>query len=151
MLEEILHGLAGAVQIHLGGPTLDKEFQSSDWKQEELSVEQLEYAAQDSAILLDLQAKMQPKITEKHLQPTFDLEMECLQATVAMESAGFRIDEDRRYQYGKKLEQQISFLEAKLKEYWGNVNANSRDHIIKAMAKKGLNLENTRKETFPPI
>ena len=151
VLEKVRHGLAGAVQIYLGGPILDKEFQSSDWEQEKLSVEQLEYAAQDSAILLDLQAEMQPKMAEKRLQFIFDLEMECLQTTVAMESAGFMIDEDKRYQYEKKLKLLVKSLKAKLKEYWGDVNPNSPSKIIKAMAKKGLHLENTKKETLTPL
>ena len=94
---------------------------------------------------------MQSKITEKHLQPIFDLEMECLQVAVAMESAGFMIDEDKRYQYEKKLELQIKSLKAKLREYWGDVNPNSPSKIIKAMAKKGLNLGNTKKETLTPL
>ncbi len=52
------HGVVDAKLVTLAerflGTELDKSFQTSDWGQEELSVEQLAYAGEDAAVLLPL-------------------------------------------------------------------------------------------------
>jgi ribonuclease D len=51
--KKVRHGLADVVQRELG-IDLDKELQESDWGAEELTYEQLDYAAKDAEILLPL-------------------------------------------------------------------------------------------------
>lgn len=51
----VSHGLADVCERHIGR-TLDKSLQSSDWSRRPLSREQIEYAAADAEVLIDIYA-----------------------------------------------------------------------------------------------
>ena len=55
------HGLADVVQFFLGR-TLDKAEQVSDWGAAELSRSQVEYAAKDAAIMIEVRDKLEERI-----------------------------------------------------------------------------------------
>ena len=58
---QVKHGLAEVCHRHLGR-TLDKSLQTSDWARRPLSREQLDYAATDAEVLLDLREALERRI-----------------------------------------------------------------------------------------
>lgn len=84
------HSLEACAQRELK-ITLDKTFQKSDWSGD-LTQEQLQYAAQDAAILLPLYASLQRKIEFFKLQQVEEIEHRCLPAMVWMSCMGVPIN-----------------------------------------------------------
>ncbi|MGB5013665.1 MAG: DNA polymerase [Pyrinomonadaceae bacterium] len=94
------HGLADVVQFFLGR-TLDKAEQVSDWGAAELSRSQVEYAAKDAAIMLEVRDKLEERIVADDLTEVLRLENECVMPVAEMELNGFYLDEGR---WRKQLE-----------------------------------------------
>ncbi len=88
------HGLADVVQFFLGR-TLDKAEQVSDWGAAELSRSQVEYAAKDAAIMLEVRAKLEERILSDGLTEVLQLENECVMPVAEMELNGFYLDQSR--------------------------------------------------------
>ena len=100
------HNLAEVVS-HFLGVELDKSEQVSDWSADELSQSQVEYAAKDAAIMVDLREKIVERLKQDGLIKAAKLEFDCVTAIAAMELNGFYLDEARwREQLEKvKIEQ----------------------------------------------
>ncbi len=88
------HGLADVVQFFLGR-TLDKAEQVSDWGAAELSQSQVEYAAKDAAIMIEVRDKLEERIVADKLTEVLKLENECVVPVAEMELNGFYLDEGR--------------------------------------------------------
>lgn len=88
------HSLADATH-HFLGIEMDKSMQLSDWSTSELSRTQLEYAARDAAIMLQLRDQMATQIETDELGRVTELEFDCLAPIAQMELNGFYLDEDR--------------------------------------------------------
>jgi DNA polymerase-1 len=88
------HGLADVVQFFLGR-TLDKAEQVSDWGAAELSQSQIEYAAMDAAIMPEVKAKLDERITTDGLADVLRIENECVMPIAEMELNGFYLDTER--------------------------------------------------------
>lgn len=88
------HGLADVVQFFLGR-TLDKAEQVSDWGAAELSHSQVEYAAKDAAIMIEVRDKLEERIVADKLTEVLKLENECVVPVAQMELNGFYLDEGR--------------------------------------------------------
>lgn len=71
---------------------LDKSYQKSDWSVENLSKEQIQYAAKDSIIVNALAPILRQRLRDEHAIPVFKLEMRTLLCTAAMEYFGARLD-----------------------------------------------------------
>lgn len=71
---------------------IDKYEQLSDWTRDELSLNQLEYAATDVRHLLKLHRTMYAIIKRYGMERTFQLEMNCIQATAEMEINGMPLN-----------------------------------------------------------
>lgn len=85
------HGLGFAAERFLGRE-VDKGEQTSDWSQNELSESQLEYAARDAAVVLELREEQIKFLKEKSLVETAKLEFECVPSVAQMELNGFYLD-----------------------------------------------------------
>ena len=95
------HGLADVAQFFLG-TEMDKTEQLSDWSAAELSTSQIEYAARDAAIMLDLQAQLEERLTADGLMAVAELENQCVVPIAEMELNGVYLDAER---WRAKLEQ----------------------------------------------
>jgi len=88
------HGLADLAQFFLG-TELDKTEQISDWSADELSASQIEYAARDAAIMLQLRDKVHERIVNDQLETAAEIEFGCVAPIAEMELNGFFLDESR--------------------------------------------------------
>ena len=71
---------------------LPKELQTSDWSSAELSPQQLQYAANDASILLELHDKLVPELDALDAWDVFKLEHRLLPSMVWMREAGAPVD-----------------------------------------------------------
>lgn len=81
------HGLAHVVKRVLK-KELSKEQQTSDWSAPTLTQEQLEYAAKDVEVLLELEEKVSGRLSVAGLNPAFSLECRALPAMAQMWRTG---------------------------------------------------------------
>ena len=88
------HNLAEVASFFLS-TELDKTEQVSDWSAAELSQSQIEYAAKDAAIMIDLREKIVERLKQDELVNAAKLEFNCVTAIAAMELNGFFLDEAR--------------------------------------------------------
>ena len=117
-----------AVVQKLLGLTLDKREQTSDFSQPELTHEQLQYAANDAAVLLDLESILRQELQRQHpkinqpkrrsnanLFTIARLESACVPITAQMELKGFKLSLARWRNYKQTLEsqRQAAFTELK--------------------------------------
>ena len=73
---------------------IDKSLQTSDWGKEDLSVNQIQYAAVDARNLLQLHNTMYMFIKKHGMEKVFKIEMDCIQATAEMELNGMPFNFD---------------------------------------------------------
>lgn len=88
------HSLADVAQFFTG-VELDKTQQVSDWGATELSQSQIEYAARDAAVMVQLREKMDERLELDGLKDAARLEFECVMPIAEMELTGFYLDEAR--------------------------------------------------------
>lgn len=88
------HSLADTA-LFFTGVELDKTQQVSDWSANELSPEQVEYAARDAAVLIPLREQMAQRLENDGLDEAGQLEFECVIPVAEMELTGFFLDEAR--------------------------------------------------------
>lgn len=105
------HGLADVVQFFLQR-TLDKTEQVSDWGADELTQNQIEYAARDAAIMPEVRAKLDERIVIDGLADVLALENECVMPIAEMELNGFYLDAEKwRAQLEKVTRKQARFAD----------------------------------------
>ncbi|MEQ1643308.1 MAG: DNA polymerase [Pyrinomonadaceae bacterium] len=157
------HGLADVVQFFLGR-TLDKAEQVSDWGAAELSQSQIEYAAMDAAIMPEVKAKLDERITTDGLADVLRIENECVMPIAEMELNGFYLDTERwREQLGK-----VSIVQKKAGDELQNllsagvaqaslfgqtqINLDSIDQVTDALVNLGVPVPNsTRAWELQPL
>ena len=71
---------------------LPKDLQTSDWSSAELTGEQLQYAANDAAVLLELHDKLVPELDQLEAWDVFRFEHQLLPAMVWLREAGAPVD-----------------------------------------------------------
>lgn len=86
------HGLADLAQFFLG-IELDKTEQISDWSANDLSPSQIEYAARDAAIMVQLRERVNERLVNDQLERAAQLEFECVVPIAQMELNGVFLDE----------------------------------------------------------
>jgi DNA polymerase-1 len=130
--KKVRHGLADVVQRELG-IDLDKELQESDWGAEELTYEQLDYAAKDAEILLPLAGRLIQRLYDKGLMPTYELEKRVCPAVDAMERYGVAVHRDRLEALIEDATQRAEALKAELAEEWG-INPGSGKQLLDSIS-----------------
>lgn len=113
--QERRHSLAEVVSFFLG-TELDKSEQISDWNAAELSSSQIEYAAKDAAIMLNLREKIAERLENDGLMQAAQLEFNCIAAIAAMELNGFYLDEARWREQLEKVKKEQSRVALELQE-----------------------------------
>lgn len=157
------HSLADAAQYFLG-VELDKTQQVSDWSQAELSHSQVEYAAKDAVIMLQLYEAMHKRIEQEDLKRVSQLEFECVVPISKMELNGIYLDIDLwREQLSimtKQQEQAADLLQEMLAagvaqaSLFGRpeINLDSTQQISEAMRNVGVPMpDSTRAWELEPL
>ncbi len=136
------------VETHLKRP-FSKEQQASDWGAPTLSPEQLEYAAQDALVLVELRPVLINRLKAAGLVETAKLEFSCLPAIMQMEAAGILLDLERWETMTARLEEDLKEAEAGARaDLPEGINLNSPAQILEALRGLGLELPDTREETL---
>lgn len=143
---------------------LDKTLQTSNWHQQ-LTPAQLQYAATDAAILLDLYPILVKKLTQAKLLKIAQLEFHCLPVVAQMELNGMLFDLSRWKTLGAKLEadkinalQQLKQLRlagksqlSLLPELTDTVNPNSSQQVLAALQALGIAIQSTNQKDLVPL
>ena len=103
------HGLAHLAKRYLD-KDISKEQQRSDWSVPVLSKEQLEYAAKDVEILLELDAVLPGRIAAAGLDPAYTLECKALHSMAHMWRTGLPWNRTSLEQLRKDYEHDITAL-----------------------------------------
>lgn len=158
------HGLGDLAREYLG-ESLDKSFQISDWSRE-LSDEQLEYAAQDAAVLPRLRAAIVPLLIRNGLVDTAKLEFDCLEAVVDMELNGMRLDVERWQDLTRRLQADMQRAAAELQTMlkgafvdevslfgpeYQTVNLDSTQQVLDALRSLGIPVQGTSRAHLVPL
>ena len=141
---------------------LDKEQRSSDWDAEQLSRQQIVYAARDAAVLLPLRDKLMSRVEQLQLTRVVDLENSLVPAMCWMERSGIGFARDRwdtlvaaaadRAEGVKRELNEIVSAELGAEGLCGrqphDVNWDSQTQVLQALQDLGLDIDSTRQETL---
>ena len=140
--------LGSVVETFLQRP-LAKELQTSDWTAPTLSPEQLEYAAQDALVLVELKPVLEKRLQAAGLLRAARLEFNCLPAIVQMEASGLMLDLERWEGVTARLEEDLREAEAEARTFLPEgLNLNSPAQLLAALRGLGLDLADTKGETL---
>jgi len=142
--------LAALSKKYLQKP-LPKQQQKSDWSGE-LSKEQLEYAARDVAVLLELYKPLFEAIKKAKLSEVAQIEFETLPAVVELELNGILLDRQKLENLTEKLRMELEEAEAECRKLFGDgINLNSHKQLLEAFRKRGIKAESTSVETLKSL
>lgn len=142
------HRLVDVVERHLG-IELDKTYQASDWSGE-LSEEQLDYAAKDTEIMVDLYDVLKKLIHDVGMDDAWQVENDCVLASASMGLHGFLMDPIALNVIKGEIETKLltienevaKFLPHKQPSLFGPVPVKLTSHIdLKAALKKAFNVD----------
>lgn len=88
------HSLADVAQFFTG-VELDKSMQLSDWSANDLSHGQIEYAARDAVVMVQLREQVAERLKNDELERVAALEFDCLVPISEMELNGIHLDQGR--------------------------------------------------------
>lgn len=143
---------------------LDKAQQVSNWNKP-LTKRQLQYAALDASILLDLYPILVKKLARSRLLKIAQLEFHCMPAVAQMELNGMLLDLSRWQTLGAKLESdrdtalhQVRELRvvgnaqmSLLPEMTDVINPNSPQQILAALQAAGIPVNSTNQKELVPL
>ncbi|HEY9750391.1 MAG TPA: DNA polymerase, partial [Allocoleopsis sp.] len=143
---------------------LDKTQQVSDWSKP-LTSHQLQYAAVDAAVLLELYPILVKKLERSQLLKIAQLEFYCMPAVAQMELNGMLLDLSRWQTLGAKLEsdrdaalRQVRQLRiggnaqmSLLPELTDTINPNSPQQVLAALQAVGIPVTSTNQKELVPL
>jgi DNA polymerase I-like protein with 3'-5' exonuclease and polymerase domains/septum formation inhibitor MinC len=144
---------------------LDKSEQKSNWEGG-LTQNQINYAAQDVAVLLPLREALATQLTQKELNQTAAIEFRAIHGVAEMEWNGMSINREKLHAFADELRQQKVQLGHELGEMLPkpetvqgllleatpqNVDLESPKQLLTALKQMGIPINNTRKETLIPL
>ena len=154
-------GLA-SLSMHYLNQELSKEEQKSDFSTE-LTKSQLDYAAKDAEILLELRHIMLDEIKEHHLVEVARLEFACVYAIASMEYDGIYLDREKWLALQEETEKIRKDALAELYPYIGyptvqlgmfnndqiyGHNVNSSKQVLKMLNDNGIPVTSTSKHSL---
>jgi DNA polymerase I-like protein with 3'-5' exonuclease and polymerase domains len=125
--KQFSHSLQACVKRELKRE-MSKEQQDSEWGAEELTPEQLYYAAYDAHVLPELADKFLPRFAKAGLLDVYKLEIRVSHAVAAMERNGFAINVAKLDPLVEEVTEQAETLRAELEAEWG-VNPGSSKQL----------------------
>jgi DNA polymerase-1 len=143
---------------------IDKTQQFSDWSKP-LTKAQLEYAALDAALLLELYPILVRKLKQAKLLKIAQLEFKCMPAVAQMELNGMLFDLSQWQILGTKLEDEKNHAFQQLKqlritsnsqmsllpELTDIVNLNSPQQVLAALRTLGIPVQSTNQNQLVPL
>jgi len=139
--------LAALSKKYLQKP-LPKEQQRSDWSGE-LSKEQLEYAARDVIVLLELYTPIIEGIKKAKLSEVAQIEFETLPAVVALELNGILLDRQKLERLTVQLHSELEEARSECRNLFGDgINLNSPKQLLVALEKRGIKTDKTDAATL---
>jgi DNA polymerase I len=122
---------------------LDKAEQNSDWFGK-LSSTQLQYAANDAGILVEILTSLQQQLDKANLSSIAILEYSCLLPIIKMQSRGIYLDRDRWYKVRQDYEKQRDSLGEEIYQELGKeFNIVSSQQLLTVLQEYGVNLKST--------
>ena len=88
------HSLADVARVYLG-VDVDKSLQASDWSANELSQQQVQYAARDAALMPQIHAQSVERLAADELNTAARIEFDCVMPISEMELNGIHLDQER--------------------------------------------------------
>ncbi|MBE9047752.1 DNA-directed DNA polymerase [Pleurocapsales cyanobacterium LEGE 10410] len=144
---------------------LDKSAQKSDFSQN-ITQEQLQYAANDAAVLLPLHRKLNHQLNIAKLTETAETEFDCLNAVAQMELNGVQLNLDKWQLLKQNLLQQQVELEKKLQAHLiisdrsdntlltklgSKINLSSPKQVVTAFNQLGIDIRSTNVKELIPL
>lgn len=127
---------------------LPKEQQKSDWSGE-LSKEQLEYAARDVTVLLELYKPLSETIKKARLSEVAQIEFETLPAVVELELNGILLDRQKLEKLTVQLHTELEEAQAECRKLFGDgINLNSPKQVLEALKGRGIKAVKTDAATL---
>lgn len=154
-------GLGALAEFFLG-INLPKEEQLSDFSKD-LRPEQLEYAARDASVLLELRSVMSPELSANQMTEVAKIEFECTKAVADIEYTGILLDIDCWNDLTEKTKKEYIESEKKLLDYAGKpiiqpdffgtstvvgVNLNSNKQVMELLNNNGIPVDDTSKRSL---
>lgn len=122
---------------------LDKAEQNSDWGGK-LTSTQLQYAANDAGILVEILTSLQQRLDKANLSGIAILEYSCLLPIIKMQSRGIYLDRDRWYKVRQDYEKQRDSLGEEIYQELGKeFNIVSSQQLLTVLQEYGVNLKST--------
>ena len=136
---------------------LPKEEQTSDFSGQ-LNSNQLEYAAKDAFILLQLKEVMQDELEKANLVDIALIEFKCIYALVDIELTGMKINLEALSSYSREIETKIEIYKSDLNSHIKNkviqqtffgpakestINFNSNKQVLKFLNDNNIDVTNT--------
>jgi DNA polymerase-1 len=122
---------------------VDKAQQTSDWGAEELTQEQLAYAAMDARLALDLWKVQLPRLERDGLLEVHRVESQALPAVVEARLTGLRLDLPKARELLSRGQAELEQLASRLSSELGVENANSSRQVASAVESRGHQLPTT--------
>jgi DNA polymerase I len=144
------------------GRDLDKQEQISDWRGN-LTHRQLQYAAEDAAILIPLREAMIPLLKDSGLTEVARLEFACVRALAEAEYHGINLDKGCWEELRRKTEEDRNRALERVYEFVGRpveqqslfgddvpvgINPDSNQQILEWLKEQGILVENTNRHTL---
>lgn len=130
------------------GVTLDKSNQVSNWGGQ-VYREQIEYAALDAIITLQLYHVLASGLTANHLVRAAQIEFDCIPAIAQLELNGIQIDKDAWLAAALKEQDALGDLETALRADLGDINFRSNQQVCKALSNiVGFNVTSREKKSL---
>ena len=152
------HGLAD-VSKRVLGRHIDKSLQNSDWSGA-LSESQIQYAATDAELALELYHEMDAQIRKEKLKRVSSLEFRTVVPVAAMELKGIFVDRTRLNEVRDRLRQECEGLEERLLEELpaegslpglNTLNINAPEQVKQALHHRGIEVPDTADSTLRPL
>ncbi|NJO96198.1 MAG: hypothetical protein HC764_09375 [Pleurocapsa sp. CRU_1_2] len=122
---------------------LDKTEQNSDWEGK-LTSTQLQYAANDAGILVEILTSLQQQLDKANLSGIAILEYSCLLPIIKMQSRGIYLDRDRWYKVRQDYEKQRDSLGEEIYQELGKeFNIVSSQQLLTVLQEYGVGLKST--------
>ena len=132
------------------GIELDKSLRETFEKGQELTEEQINYAAMDVKVLEGIFEQQKEKLADQGLVETALLEFSIVPAVAQIELNGMLIDEKKLELLEATLTSRIAYLEEQLKKH-ADINFRSPVQVKEKLQKLGFKVESTGVETLKKI
>jgi len=133
------------------GVEVNKDIEHGNWRADEMSQRQIEYAAIDVVALPDLMDEQIKRAEEIGCVDSLNMEMEVLPVFAQMTINGLPINKDNLDKYLAQQTERIKAAEIILKNSLGDINYNSPKKVLQALNAIGIQIESTAKPVLQDI